>query len=150
MLVRVIARAPGCLLLAAVLAINAGCVAKPQCDLKNPPKRTFKLKIQTQTNQGKVEPTGVNHGDGSSANLLKTCPGDTVKWELKDYDFVIAFDKGTSSPFSWTTKNAANDGANNWSADGSVEDKEPKDVELKYSIQIVDGGKLDPIIIVER
>jgi hypothetical protein len=149
MLLRVIARAPGYLLLAAVLAINAGCAAK-KCDLTNPRKTTFKLKIQTQTNQGKVEPTGVNHGDGSSANLLKTCPGDTVKWELKDYDFVIAFDKGTSSAFSWTTKNAANDGANNWSADGSVEDKEPKNVDLKYSIQIVDGGKLDPIIIVER
>src|SRR5262245_5680462 len=92
-----IARGSGCLLLAAVLAINAGCATngsgeRPPCDLVNPKDKVYKLKIQTRTlPDGKVEPTGVNHGDGSSANLLHVCPGDTVRWDLKNHEFEIAF-----------------------------------------------------------
>jgi len=155
MLRPVIARASGCLMLAVFLTITAGCATtdgpgRPPCDLNNPKEKVYKLKIQTTVVNGKVTPTGVNHGDGSSANLLHTCPGDTVKWELKDDGFAIAFDKGTTSPFSWPSGNATKIGTGNWWLLGLIEDKEPKGVELKYSIQIVGGGKYDPIIIVER
>jgi hypothetical protein len=152
MLRRIIARTTGGLMLAVFLAITAGCVAPGGADKPcgANPSKDYKLKIQTIVVNGTVTPTGVNHGDGTSANLLHTCPSDTVKWELKDYEFVIAFDKGTDSPFSWTSKNATNDGANNWSAQGSILSTAPRKAYLEYSIQIVNGGKLDPVIIVER
>lgn len=155
MLRPVITRATGCLMLAVFLTITAGCVttdgpARPPCDLNNPKEKIYKLKIQTTDVNGKVTPTGVNHGDGSSANLLHTCPGDTVKWELKDHEFVIAFDKGTTSPFSWTSGKATEIGTGNWWLQGLIEDKDPKDEPLKYSIAIVNGGKYDPVIIVDR
>jgi hypothetical protein len=148
-----IARGPGCLLLAAVFVLNAGCVTNGSgertCDLDNP--RVFKLKIQTRTlSNGTVEPTGVNHGNGTSANLLHVCTFDTVRWDLKDHQFEIAFDKGTASPFGWPSQKSTEVKPGKWSLLGLVADSAPKHVELKYSIAIVGGGKYDPIIIVDR
>ena len=153
MLRRVIAHGSGSLMLAVMFAINAGCATdgstRPPCDLENPKAKTYRLKIQTTVENGKVTPTGVKY-NGSLENKRHTCPGDIVLWDLKDHEFVIAFDKGTDSPFSWKDVNASKIGNKNWLLPGLIEDKEPKAVELKYSIEIVGGGKYDPIIIVDK
>ena len=97
----------------------------------------------------------ITRRNGSADNLgnpkdkVTACPGDTIQWELQDYEFVIAFKAGT--PFGWSTQNAVNVGNGKWVATGLVTDTAPKKVELHYSVDVLGHPpKLDPLIIVDR
>ena len=101
--------------------------------------KTFKLKIKERDNK----PTKVTKGFlGRSAETLNVCRGDTIEWKLSGKKFYIAFPDAT--PFG-TNKKESEGNRISWtvSADARRGDS------YKYDVGIVDGGVLDPILIVD-
>lgn len=116
-----------------------GITQAQEQDPCNREAKTFKLKIKVDDNK----PTKVTKGlFGADANTLNVCRGDTVEWKLTGKSFYIDF-PGTT-PFSANKKNSENDKIA-W----TVSDQANRGDSYKYDVGIVDGGVLDPILIVD-
>jgi len=137
----------GCLLIAAAVAFSTSCqTAGEQTLLACGEKNEFeRLKIKTHSNHA---PKEVQDKYGN-ADKVHTCPGDAVRWELKDYKFVITFKR--DSPFEWKRQEAIDIGKDRWGVIGIVTNVSPKEVDHEYSVEVVGYPPvLDPIIIVDK
>lgn len=101
--------------------------------------KTIKLKIKERNNK----PTKVTKGlFGADANTIKACRGDTIQWKLSNKTFLVSFPNET--PFKNKKKTSAN-GKIEMMISADAKRKES----YKYDVGIVDGGTLDPIIIID-
>ena len=98
---------------------------------------SYKLMIHVSDNK----PTTVTH-QGDDASDFYVCNGDEVEWQLVGSGKQFWLDFIDGAPFSGgAKKNSNNNGKISVVIDGSAES-------YKYDIGLVDGGVLDPKIII--
>ena len=122
------------LFLAGALITNNQSQAQDACgDEPN----SYKLMIHVSDNK----PTSVTH-KGDDASDFYVCSGDEVEWQLVGSEKQYWLDFIDGAPFSGgAKKNSNNNGKVSVVIDGSAQS-------YKYDIGLVDGGVLDPKIII--
>lgn len=122
--------------LASAFCFGAVAQADDSCD-RGP--KTIKLKIKEKNNT----PTEITKGIfGSNANTINACRGDTIEWKLSSKTFFVKFPRDT--PFSEREKTSSNGKVEMTISAGAT-----VGASYKYDVGIVDGGILDPIIIID-
>lgn len=118
-------------------------------DCAKQPQKTVKLKIKLKDGA----PEKVEKENGAVGDEIKVCPGDYVVWKLKGSEFNLQFSDTSAGkvPFNWVEgkKRAAKVASDKWELIEVVRDDVDRGVGLKYDV-VAPGGRLDPLIIVER
>lgn len=126
-----------------LLAITAGVasVASAQDDPCDREPREFSLKIKVKNDI----PTEVVKGlfGWENADRINVCRGDTIKWKIQhSNEYQLRFQNGT--PVGGDKLDSRNG-----KVETTVRDDAERGREYKYDIALIDGGVLDPIIILD-
>ncbi len=141
-------RMKGAVVVAAACTALTGCAgesARPDvgcAERKNEQHHVLKIVLK----DGK--PDRVEKPDGKS-DELHACPGDDIRWKLKDDGFEIQF--VGRDPFDWggASHKAKPIDKGVWALGDVVSSNAPRGVPLKYSVT-VRGNTLDPKIIIDN
>ncbi|NJD32213.1 MAG: hypothetical protein FIB04_10030 [Gammaproteobacteria bacterium] len=135
------------------VVVAAACMALTSC--ANGPGRADAACADRKNEQHKLtivlkdgKPEKVEKQDGKS-DELHACPGDDIRWKLKDDGFEIQF--VGRDPFDWgsASHKAKPIDKGVWALSDVVSSNAPRGVPLKYSVT-VRGNTLDPKIIVDN
>ena len=124
------------LFLAGALAIQDPSFAQDSCE--GGPD-SYKLMIHVNENR----PTRVTH-KGDDATDFEVCIGDSVEWQLVGSAKQFYLDFVAGAPFAGASNQHSANGKVQVSIGGSATPGE----RYKYDVGIVDGGVLDPVIII--
>lgn len=123
--------------------------ARTHVDCASQQQKTVKLKIKLRDGV----PTEVDKDNGAAGGEVHVCPGDYVVWKLKGSEFNLQFSDTSAGkvPFNWVEgkKRSARVANDKWELIEVVREDVDRGVGLKYDV-VTPGGKLDPLIIVER